>query len=324
MTKQRAEPAPGEAAPRWIGSGRTVFDNKGNPVKQYEPFFSETSAFEDEPELVEAGVTPILRYDPLGRLIRTDLPDGTHTRVAFGPWHQETWDGSDTVLGTPWLSRQMEGSVEQQRAATLCLPHGGTPTVAHLDALGRAYLSIADNGPEGLVETRVSYDLAGNALTVTDARGVEVQAQRFDMLGQPLRTDSPDAGTSWTLNDVAGRLLYGADDAGVSTRSDYDALGRPTHVWVTTPESSPRLAQRLLYGESLGAEAAASLNLLGQPVASLDGAGLVQIAAFDSKGNLPRAQRSGRKRCWARWRWIGNGRTVSDDKHRRRHRRSRG
>ena len=28
--------------PRWVGTGRTVFDNKGNPVKQYEPFFSST------------------------------------------------------------------------------------------------------------------------------------------------------------------------------------------------------------------------------------------------------------------------------------------
>ncbi|MFO0761899.1 MAG: hypothetical protein U0359_36000 [Byssovorax sp.] len=28
--------------PRWVGTGRTVVDNKGNPVKQYEPFFSDT------------------------------------------------------------------------------------------------------------------------------------------------------------------------------------------------------------------------------------------------------------------------------------------
>ena len=24
---------------RWVGSGKTVYDNKGNPVKAYEPFF---------------------------------------------------------------------------------------------------------------------------------------------------------------------------------------------------------------------------------------------------------------------------------------------
>ncbi len=71
--------------PRWVGAGRTVFDNKGNPVKRYEPFFSSTYEYEDETELVEWGVTPVLRYDALGRLIRTDLPNGTFSRVEFDP-----------------------------------------------------------------------------------------------------------------------------------------------------------------------------------------------------------------------------------------------
>src|SRR5262249_14502681 len=30
------------AAPRWVGAGRAVFNKKGKPVKQYEPFFSAT------------------------------------------------------------------------------------------------------------------------------------------------------------------------------------------------------------------------------------------------------------------------------------------
>jgi hypothetical protein len=66
----------GNASPRWVGTGRVVLDNKGNPIKQYEPFFSSTHEYEDEDDLVEWGVTPILRYDPLGRVVRTDLPDG--------------------------------------------------------------------------------------------------------------------------------------------------------------------------------------------------------------------------------------------------------
>ncbi len=86
---------------RWVGTGRTVFDNKGNPVKKYEPFFSATFAYEDERELVEWGVTPILRYDPISRLIRTDFPDGSNARVVFDAWTQETWDQNDTVAGTP-------------------------------------------------------------------------------------------------------------------------------------------------------------------------------------------------------------------------------
>ncbi|WP_437793355.1 toxin TcdB middle/C-terminal domain-containing protein [Sorangium sp. So ce693] len=43
------------ATSRWVGTGRTVLDNKGNSVKQYEPFFSATHEYEDETELVELG-----------------------------------------------------------------------------------------------------------------------------------------------------------------------------------------------------------------------------------------------------------------------------
>src|SRR6185436_14906429 len=31
-----------DASPRWVGSGWTVFNNKGKPVRQYEPFFTDT------------------------------------------------------------------------------------------------------------------------------------------------------------------------------------------------------------------------------------------------------------------------------------------
>ena len=54
---------------RWVGNGRTILNNKGNAVKQYEPYFSVTNSFEDVKELVETGVTPILYYDAAGRLI---------------------------------------------------------------------------------------------------------------------------------------------------------------------------------------------------------------------------------------------------------------
>src|SRR5215207_7484099 len=33
------------------------------------------------------GVTPIIHYDPLDRVIRTELPDGSESRVEFDAWH---------------------------------------------------------------------------------------------------------------------------------------------------------------------------------------------------------------------------------------------
>ncbi len=48
--KVQAEPGPlldggDRVDPRWIGSGWTIFNNKGKPVRQYEPFFSDTQEF---------------------------------------------------------------------------------------------------------------------------------------------------------------------------------------------------------------------------------------------------------------------------------------
>ncbi|WP_438021585.1 toxin TcdB middle/C-terminal domain-containing protein [Sorangium sp. So ce315] len=149
------------ATSRWVGTGRTVLDNKGNPVKQYEPFFSATEEYEDETELVEWGVTPILRYDPLGRLIRTDLPNGTFSRVEFDAWKQASHDPNDTVLESAWYAARqaLAAGDPERRAAELAAAHAGTPAVSHLDALGRVFRAVADNGAEGQYVTRSTLDM---------------------------------------------------------------------------------------------------------------------------------------------------------------------
>ena len=81
---------------RWVGSGRRVLNNKGNVVKEYEPFFSRTHRFEQAAELVEVGVVRTYRYDPLDRVVRVDQPDGTFSRVEPGAWQTVEWDRNDT------------------------------------------------------------------------------------------------------------------------------------------------------------------------------------------------------------------------------------
>jgi hypothetical protein len=115
-----------ESDPRWVGSGRTIFDNKGNPVKQYEPYFSSTDAFEAEVELREQGVTPLLHYDPLGRMVRTDFPDGTYARVGFTPWEQTTWDRNDTAGETTWHSERMALSAGEGNVLAVIDARGNT------------------------------------------------------------------------------------------------------------------------------------------------------------------------------------------------------
>jgi AraC-like DNA-binding protein len=83
-------PIQAQTPQRWVGNRRTVFNNKGKPVKQYEPFFSATHLYEEEREMTDTGFSPILFYDPVERVVVTLHPNHTWEKVLFDPWRQET------------------------------------------------------------------------------------------------------------------------------------------------------------------------------------------------------------------------------------------
>jgi RHS repeat-associated protein len=293
MEKVQAEPGPlidpngtvivAQADPRWVGTGRTVFNNKGKPVKQYEPFFSATFEFEDETAVVQTGVTPILHYDALDRVVRTDLPNGTLSRAVFDIWSQESWDPSDTVLESTWYTTR--GSPDpslpapsdaQGRAAWLAARHAGTPTVTYLDALGRPFLVVTHNRTysttagvpptDDLFETRTSLDVEGNALAVIDPRQAirtplnpaATLIRRFDVLSRVQRSESKDAGTRLTVVDAGGKPLRLWDSRGQIFRHRYDGLQRASHLFVQQTvidrpgqDLTERLLVRTVYGEAI-------------------------------------------------------------------------
>ena len=97
--KIQAEPGPLEEGgpvvdPRWVGSGWTIFNNKGKPVKKYEPFFDDTHDFRFGSKV---GVSATLFYDTLERVVATLHPNHTYEKTVFDAWTQETWDVNDTL-----------------------------------------------------------------------------------------------------------------------------------------------------------------------------------------------------------------------------------
>jgi RHS repeat-associated protein len=287
--------------PRWVGTGRVILDNKGNPVKQYEPFFSDRPDWEREEELIHFGVTPILHYDPLGRLVRTDYPDGTLERVEFSPWQTVTWDRNDTVLESDWYAERnalpggTPDEAAEKRAAALTEAHAATPTVTHQDVLGRDVVVVAhlrdegDPAPDRFVETRTVLDISGNLLAVIDARGNTAQRNVYGLLGQVLHTASADAGERWMLDDVAGAPLRVFDGLGRRHRFQYDALRRLTHHWVQPAVGDETLVLLNVWGEI--ASPPEENNLRGQLLRQYDGAGLLENARFHFAGYLLEQQR---------------------------------
>lgn len=296
VVMQKATAAPDVSTPtvaRWVGSGRVVLNNKGLPIKQYEPFFAASASFEAEEGF--GGVTPIITYDPVGRPIRVDLPNGTLRKVTFNPWSQATYDENDTID---------ESTAASGLVATVPTDHRNTPTTVFLDVQGRPYktqeLLAAAGTP---LTTTLTLDVMGNPTAVTDARANvattpwATQAQTFDMLGRPILTSSADGGDATALLDVGGNPRFVWKSGDLCEEAEYDALRRRVRTWewaVATPGKT--LRERFVYGESLYAvdnTATTEVNeaydprdddLRGRLYRVWDGAGTV-VSAYDWKGN---------------------------------------
>lgn len=266
MNKVQAEPAPGSTARRWLVNGLTILNNKGKPVKQYEPDFSDQFGC----EIPQAnGVTSIVYYDAAGRALRTEHPDGTFARVEFSPWDTATWDQNDTVLESDWYAGRLGYPPAdplpvgvtidpQKRAAWLVARHAGTPALTLMDSLGRSVFVLAHNRVEDAAGTSqfdgrlwkdVYYgsfsrlDSEGKPLWVRDARGNLVMqyihpAKPVRLADTPPNPDDPLDTTreylpaaSARCYDMAGNLLYQRSmDAGDRWML-MDAAGKAMLLW---------------------------------------------------------------------------------------------
>jgi RHS repeat-associated protein len=322
--KVPAEPGPVAeggpvVSPRWAGSGWTIFNNKGQPVRGYEPFFSGLALGHQFEFGVEAGVSAVLFYDPLGRIVVTLHPNRTYEKVVFDAWTHRAFDTNDTVTSDPRTDPDVRGYVEkyfaarpglqtwfderasnamgprEQRAAGRAAAHADTPTTVYLDVLGRACLTVAvtrqPDGSSVRLPSRVELDVEGNQRETRDAvsqngdaRGRLVMRYRYDMLGNRIHQASMEAGERWMLRDVAGRTLREWDSARRTIRTEYDPLGRPLRRLVDDV-----IVERLVYGEQH--PEAALRNLRGMAWLHSDQAGQTVSDERDFKGNLLQSSR---------------------------------
>lgn len=320
--KIQAEPGPvvegePEVAPRWVGSGWTIFNNKGKPVRQYEPFFSATHQFEFARRV---GVSSILFYDPVERVVGTLHPNHTWEKVIFDPWRQEMWDVNDTVLVADpksdpdvgdffshlpdpdflptWYAQRKTGALGQleEAAARKAAVNANSPAVTHADALGRTFLTVVHNKfkyndahpddppAEEFYCTRVLLDIENNEREVIDAKDRVVMRYDYDLLGNRIHQASMEAGERWMLNDVAGKPIHAWDSRNHQFRTTYDQLRRPIDSLLRESSGDELLVGRSVYGESRPDPEAS--NLRGKVVQVFDQAGVITSDEYDFKGNL--------------------------------------
>ena len=265
QTKVQAAPGPLDLSnpaspiqnPRWVGTGAKIYNNKGKPIRQYEPFFSATPGFGIE----TWGVSSTLFYDALERVVATLHPNYTFSKVVFDPWQQTTYDVNDTVTFDPksdpdvgdffvrlpdadylptWYEQRINGGLGPTNK-TLPKRPPSTPihrSIAHADGLGRAFLAFADNGKDSSgndqeYSTSLALDIEGNQMQVTDALGRVAMRHDYAMLG--VRLHQLEHGSRRAL-DAQRRSRQADSRAGTAApyvfRSEYDALHRPVQSFV--------------------------------------------------------------------------------------------
>ncbi|PXX16111.1 RHS repeat-associated protein [Nitrosomonas ureae] len=282
MKKMQAEPAPGQTGLRWIINGLTVLNNKGKPVKQYEPSFSEQGFGCESPPAV--GVTSILYYDAAGRVIRIEMPDGTFSRVEFSPWHVKTFDANDNVKESRWYAERLTAvergvplyapndTIEQKqekdkaeekgvnakpeakRAAHLAANHANTPALTLLDSLGREVIAIAHNRTpdaggnwqDDYYTTFTKLDAEGKPLWIRDARGNLVM-QYITPARANNATGEDMPANAVPCYDIAGNLLFQHSmDAGDRWML-MDAAGKPMLAWDVNNKGAGSATQQRIY-----------------------------------------------------------------------------
>jgi RHS repeat-associated protein len=327
QNKVQAEPGPlTQGGPsvelRWVGNGWTIFDNKGHPVRQYEPCFSASHKFEFANVV---GVSPIVFYDPVGRAVATLYPNHLWKKIVFDAWRDVNWDASDTVLiADPradadvgnffnrlpatdylpsWHARRAGGALgpREQDAAIKAAVHARTPLVSHFDPLARTFLGIAHNKlkysntapgdppTEAYYATRAVFDIEGNQLTAVDAQDRVVMRFDYDMIGRRIRQVGMDGGERWVLADAINKPIRAWDARNHTIRTVYDAARRAIESHVREGAGAERLVMRTEYGE--GQPAPETTNLRGKTFRISDPAGQLTSDAYDFKGNLLQSRR---------------------------------
>ncbi|HEU5270140.1 MAG TPA: SpvB/TcaC N-terminal domain-containing protein [Jatrophihabitans sp.] len=304
---------------RWSTTGWTVYNNKGNPVRRFEPFFSDSHHFSDD---ARHGVSVRLYYDALDRVQVTLYPDHSWSKTWADPWQRLAWDRNDTAAVTDprtdpdvgaffrslpdqaflpgWIAARGDGQLGRRQAAAAAKTarHADTPSRSHLDPLGREFLTVVQNrsvqnrsaaGVDEFASTRIAIDVEGNKTEITDALGRVVMRYRFDIAGNQVHQASMEGGARWTLQDVGGRPILGWDSRDQRVRTRYDRLHRQIGLWLSTAGAPEVLVGRSCYGEA--EPDAERRNLRTRLVRVEDQAGVTISDYYDFKGNRVRTER---------------------------------
>lgn len=97
QTDGDGKPETAQAETRWAVSGRVEYDNKGQVIRQFRPYFLNDWRYANNQTVNENLYADTNVYDPLGRLVKVITAKGYERRVTFYPWFTVNEDENDTL-----------------------------------------------------------------------------------------------------------------------------------------------------------------------------------------------------------------------------------
>ena len=318
---------------RWITSSWVIYNNKGDPVRNYEPFFADNHVFQDK---AIYGVSTLFIYDALSRGVAVINADHSWTKVVFTPWNSESWDKSDTVLNSnpatdtdvgafvkkfpehdympTWYEQRRKGQLgsEEEAAAMASAAIANTPSKSYMDAMGRECVKFetlcsAIQGSKAIKDKilrQASFvDIEGLPWKVVDTLGRTGSVMTYTIGKVPIKEVLMDAGEKWTLKAVDGALLRTWNGRNQVFRPVYDKIRRVYQLHLQDGVHE-HLIEKTEFGDLLpDGEANNSRNRI---VESSDQSEVTWTPIYDYKGNLVKSTRKLAKSVQGILDWKGN------------------
>ncbi|WP_051830438.1 MULTISPECIES: RHS repeat-associated core domain-containing protein [Streptomyces] len=197
-----------------------LFDSHGWQIKTSAAYYNDQAQPSGQLFLPNGGVEPdgkipsqtVQTYDGMGR-----VTDSAFLSYGVEQWRTHTdFVGADEVRTTPPAGGYASATITDARGNTVALRQykGNTPTGAY-------------------DETTYGYTPDGKESWRKDAAG-NLWAYEYDLLGRPVKSTDPDAGTGTTAYDDSKNLVTVTDSRGKSATTVTDLLGRTVAAYEGT------------------------------------------------------------------------------------------
>ena len=150
-----------------------------------------------------------IQYDPLGRLVNTTYPNGTHTI--------QTYNDTGSAIITTNQNGNLSCRIYDRLGRLLSVIEVSTASCHPLSLAGNTYV------------TDYSYDEAGNLLQLTNAN-LQSTSYKYDNLNRLVSITYPDHTVESYNYDNNGNLVSKVDRKNIGTTYSYDSLNRPTSI----------------------------------------------------------------------------------------------